>query len=240
MIIGVTNAKGGTGKSTTAGAVAAGLHLRGHRVLLIDADPQGNVTSGSGIQGVQWFLDDVLLGRRKAADAVVQSPSGYDVLPSSGALAAVEMGGIEEDSLAMAIKPLLRKYDYIIIDTPPHMGALTAAVITAANKLIIPTQAEAYATAGLLQFMQLLNAAGAAGKTSGILITLYQRRRIHSETAEAIRGIFGDRVFGTMIRANTAIAEAQALKMSIFDYSPDCNGAADYNALIDELIERVK
>ena len=239
MIIAVTNAKGGTGKSTTAGALAAGLAKRGKTALLVDADPQGNATAGSGATPVMWALDDVLSGRKKAAEAIVSCPGGYDVLPSAGALAALEIGGLDEDALAAALKPVARKYDFILVDTPPHMGALTAAVITASQKILVPTQAEAYATSGLLHFVSLLNTAGAAGKLAGILITLYQRRRIHAETAEAIRGIFGDRVFRTVIRANAAIAEAQALKTSIFDYAPDSNGAVDYGALVDELLERV-
>lgn len=239
MVIAVTNAKGGTGKSTTAGIVAAGLHRRGKKVLLIDADPQGNATSGAGVQSTAYGLADVLTGKRKASEVIVSSPAGYDVISASGALAAVELSGLNEDALTVALRPITKRYDFIIIDTPPHMGAITAAVITAAHKLIIPTQAEAYATAGLLQFMQLLAAAGASSKTLGILVTLFQRRRIHSETVEAIRGIFGDRVFKTVIRANTAIAEAQALKTSLFDYAPGSNGAEDYNALIDEVIERV-
>lgn len=239
MVFAVTNAKGGTGKSTTAGALAAGLHRREKKVLLIDADPQGNATAGAGVMSFAYGLADILTGKRKAAEVVVTSPVGYDVIGANGALAAVELAGVNEDALAVALRTIVKKYDCIIIDTPPHMGALTAAVITASHKLIIPTQAEAYATAGLLQFMQLLAAAGASGKTLGILVTLYQRRRIHSETVEAIRGIFGDRVFKTVIRANTAIAEAQALRMSLFDYAPGSNGAEDYNALIDEVMERV-
>ena len=240
MIVAITNAKGGTGKSTTAGALAAGLARRGNRVLLVDADSQANASFGAGVADPVYTLAEVLRGRVSAADAIVPTVNGFDLLPAGAALDAVELAGLDIKVFVSAIQSVAAGYDAVIIDTKPNMGYLTAAAVTTADRLIIPTEAEPYATTGLLHFVQLINSAGAANKLAGILITAFNRQRKgHMSTEEAIRGLFGDKVFKTVIRINTAITDAQSWQKSIYDYAPSSNGAADYAAFTQEVAERI-
>jgi len=240
MIIAITNAKGGTGKSTTAGALAAGIARMGKKVLLVDADSQANASFGAGVTDPLYTLAEVLRGRVTAADAIVSSAIGFDVLPAGNALDGVELAGLDIKLFVDAIKSVVGQYDCVVIDTKPNMGYLTAASVTVADRLIIPTEAEPYATTGLLHFVQLINTAGAASKLTGILITAYNKqRRGHVTTEEAIRGLFGDKVFRTVIRINTAITDAQSWQKSIYDYAPSSNGAVDYGAFTAEVAERI-
>lgn len=241
-IIAVTNEKGGTGKSTTAGLLAAGLLLRGFKVLLIDADSQANATLGADLSKNDFIysLTDIIKGRIDEKEAVVQSPIGFWVVPADESLSAVELNGFEIERFINPVRKLAEVADFTIIDTKPNMGMLTSAAISTADKIIIPASAEPYATDGLIKFMQLVNRAGAASKVLGILVTAFNKgRKGHVLTDEAIRGIFGDKVFKTVIRVNTAITDAQAYRKSLFDYAPNSNGAKDYTDFIDEVIERL-
>lgn len=239
MIIAIANAKGGTGKSTTAGALALGFTRRGKSVLLVDADPQANSTHAACIVEPQFTLADVLTGQAKTISAVTMSPMFYDVLPSDGSLAAVELNGITTDAMMNALKTLIRRYDYIIIDTPPHMGDLTSSVVMAADKIIIPTQAEGFAMESVDRFYSLLCDARLADKVIGILVTFYAETKLHNGAIEALNESYPGLVFKTLIRRNIAIAESQIMKTNLYDYAPKSNGAKDYMAFIDELKERL-
>lgn len=244
-IIAVANQKGGVAKSTTAGAVGAGLHRRGYRVLLVDLDAQANLSYSLNAAGRALSSMEVLTGTAAINDAIFSTSSG-DIVPASPALATADLVVTDtgkEYRLKEALTPIKAAYDYIILDCPPSLGILTVNALTACSSVIIPSQADIYSLQGLGQLIRTVQAVKKycnSGITiKGLLLTRYNARTILSrdmkdlldDTAKQL----GTRVFTTFIRECTAIKEAQAKKESIFDYAPSSNGAKDYNSLIDEL-----
>lgn len=244
-IIAVAQQKGGTGKSTTAHAIGSGLSKQNKKVLYVDLDGQGNLsfTLGAAKSG-KTTLD--LLMRRATAEEIIQHTSGGDVIPSGEDLAGADnlitaIG--KEYRLKEALKPLAKKYDYIILDTPPALGILTVNALAAASEVIIPAQADVFsmqATAQIAETIQTIRQyCNPELQIDGILITRYNSRQILSREAVEMlaesAATFGTKVFQTRIRENVAIREAQISQQDIFSYAPRSNGAEDYNNLIQEI-----
>ena len=254
--IAIIQQKGGTGKSTTAAAIGAGLILKGYKVLLVDLDAQGNLTFITGAKARGKTIVDLL---QQAADpeaeqtlttqaAIQHTPQG-DILPSAPALAGADTVLADVPGKEFLLKGILQPvkgiYDYCIIDTPPTLGTLTVNALAAAERAIAPAQADIFSLAALSQ----LNTTIATVKKycnpglelSGIVITRYNGRPIISrETAERIGQAaeqYGTRLYDTRIRECTAIKEAATMRQSIFDYAPRSNAAKDYTALINEILE---
>lgn len=247
-IIAVANQKGGVAKSTTAGAVGAGLHHRGKRVLLVDLDAQGNLSYSLDAAGRALSSMEILTGTATIKEAITETSSG-DFVPASPALATADLAITDtgkEYRLKEALQPVAGSYDYIILDCPPSLGILTVNALTACNSVIIPSQADIYSLQGIGQLARTIQAvkkycnSGLAIK--GLLLTRYNARSILSKDIKKMLDDtareLGTKVYTTFIRECTAIKEAQASKQDIFTYSPNCNGAKDYTALIDEILSQ--
>ena len=246
--IGVINQKGGVGKTTTAVNLAAALAER-RRVLIVDLDPQANATSGVGVVEPETTIYDVLSGQASARHAVM--PTGVenlDVLAASGDLAgaAVELDA-SRDNLTLLARSLIGvrpTYDFIVIDAPPSVGALTLNALGAADQLIVPLQTEYYALEGIASMMETVDRVrGSLNRDIrilGILLTMFDvRTRLSQEVEENVRRHFGDLVFRTVIPRTVRLAEAPSYGQSIFAYAPSSQGALAYQALAEEVIERV-
>ena len=245
-IVTVTNQKGGTGKSTTAGALAAGLSLRGYKTLAVDLDAQGNLTYTFGADNTGATVLEVLTGDATAAEAIKHTQS-CDVLPANKALAGADAYIKEtgkEYRLKEALENVADQYDYIIIDTPPALGILTVNALTACQSVIIPSQADIYSIQGIEQLSETMKPVkkycNPGLEIEGILLTRYSARSVLSrevaDMLEELAAKLGTKLFKTKIREAIAVKEAQISQQSLFEYSPKAKPTEDYNALIDELI----
>jgi len=231
--IAIINQKGGVGKTTTAGALAAGLHRRGYSVLMVDLDAQGNLTNGAPPAETHRLLQ----GERIAPTTTASG----DIYTSSPALASADLT-LTQTGKEYRLKEALEgmSYDFCILDLPPALGVLTANALTAADYAIIPAKADLFSIQGIAQLTQTVNAVkkycNPKLEIMGILLTMYNKRAIlQREIAASLSD-----VFETKIRPCGALAEAQARRMSIFDYAPKSNAAADYDNLITEVLERME
>ena len=245
-IVTVTNQKGGTGKSTTAGALAAGLSLRGYKTLAVDLDAQGNLTYTFGADNTGATVLEVLTGDATAAEAIKRTQS-CDVLPANKALAGADAYIKEtgkEYRLKEALENVADQYDYIIIDTPPALGILTVNALTACQSVIIPSQADIYSIQGIEQLSETMKPVkkycNPGLEIEGILLTRYSARSVLSrevaDMLEELAAKLGTKLFKTKIREAIAVKEAQISQQSLFEYSPKAKPTEDYNALIDELV----
>lgn len=250
-VIALTNQKGGVGKTTTSGALVAGLaSFYDKKVLAIDLDPQGNLGFSLGLDIEDGYtIHDVLKGTVSMKDAI-QSVNGCDIVTSNILLSSAELdfaGANRELLLKSALDSVLNDYDYIIIDTPPALNILTVNAYAVADHLIIPMAPEILSLLGLTQLKETVDSVRQSVNPHlnvlGILLTKYNRRTLLakevSELAENIATQMDTCVFDAKIRPSVSAAEAPAHGESIFEYSPRSNPAADYREFITEVLHRI-
>lgn len=245
MIIAISNHKGGVGKTTTVANIAAGLHRMGKRVLVVDIDPQANLSQSFGSTHHESNIYGAIRGMYPAAPIPVLP--GLDIVPSTLDLsgAEVELSGEagREYILRDVLAPLRRRYDYILVDCPPSLGLLTINALTAADEVLIPMQAHYLAMQGVAKLTEVVDKIrkrlNKTLRIGGVVITHYDGRKVlHRDVAETIRSHFKDSTYTTMVRDNIALAEAPAHGVDIFRYETKSNGATDYAALCKEIIKR--
>ena len=240
--------KGGTGKTTTAQATAAGLARKGYKVLLADMDAQSNLTYAAGLDGQHRAGMYELLTQAATAREVIQEAPPVSFIAASSALATLDLTLTQagrENRLKAALGPVAVQYDYCIIDTPPALGILTINALTAAGSAIITAQADIFSLQAIGALTATLEAirkhANPALKIAGILITRHNPRTVLSRDImnmmQDTAAQLSTKVYSSYIRENTAIKEAQAMQTDIFSYSPYCNAALDYESFINELTE---
>lgn len=249
-ILAIINQKGGVGKSTTAVNLSAALGSMGKEVLLVDLDPQGNATSGYGIdkRALDGCVYDVLLGEAPAEDVILSCVAeGVDILPSTINLAGAEVELVNEmareNRLKSALGGLRGRYDYILIDCPPSLGLLTINALVAADKLLVPIQCEFYALEGVTKLLDSMkrvkNMLNPSLDIFGIVLTMYDSRtNLANQVVNEVRSFFGDAVFETLIPRTVKLSEAPSYGQSILEYAPDNKGALAYNDLAKEVIAR--
>lgn len=246
MVIAVCNQKGGVGKSTTAGAVGAGLVKKGYSVLMIDLDPQSNLSYSLGIIRESITSMNVLLGTADINDGIIKTLWG-DLLPAGAGLAVADIE-LKDTGREYRLKESLTdvSYDYVIIDCPPSLGILTINALTACDSVIIPAQADIYSLQGIGGLTSTIASVKKYTnqhiKILGLLLTRYNSRTVLSKELTAMledtATKLGTKVFKTKIRECTALKESQAQQESIFDYAPRSNASKDYTTLIEELLEQ--
>jgi chromosome partitioning protein len=249
-IIAIANQKGGVGKTTTTINLAAFLAKDRQRVLVVDLDPQGNTTSGLGIdkQAVDVTLYDVMMNGRHAHEAALKtSYHGVVVLPAAPVLAAAEVELVGADNREFRLREVLQNlpYDYVLIDCPPSLGLLTVNGLTAADSLIIPVQAEFYALEGLGQLMQTVQRVRKALNPNldllGVLLTMHNgRTTLSTQVHEEVKRHFPDKVFDTIIPRNVRLAEAPSYGQPISHYDRWSKGGRSYHSLAKEVTKRIK
>jgi chromosome partitioning protein len=247
-VLAVTNQKGGVGKTTTTINLAASLVMAGRRVLLVDLDPQGNATMGSGIdkRGLSITVYEVLLGSSTIAAARVRSISGgYDVIPANRELAGaeVEMVGLteRETRLKTALAGVLTEYDFILLDCPPALNLLTVNGLCAADAVMIPMQCEYYALEGLSDLVQTIKMVRAnlnpGLEIEGLLRTMYDpRNMLAQQVSDQLQQHFGDKVYRTVIPRNIRLAEAPSHGVPALSFDRQSKGALAYLALAGEML----
>ena len=249
-ILAIINQKGGVGKSTTAVNLAAALGAMNKEVLLVDLDPQGNATSGYGIdkRELDGCVYDALLGETPVEEVILACVGkGVDVLPSTINLAGAEVELVNEmareNRLKSALGSLRGRYDYILIDCPPSLGLLTINALVAADKLLVPIQCEFYALEGVTKLLDSMNRVKKMLNPSldifGIVMTMYDSRtNLSNQVVNEVRSFFGKTVFETMIPRTVKLSEAPSYGQPIIEYAPDNKGTEAYNELAREVIAR--
>ena len=251
-IIAIANQKGGVGKTTTSVNLAASLGVLEKKVLLVDADPQANATSGLGIEvdSVKKGSYQVLEHTVSAKEAIVKTNSpNLDLIPAHIDLVAIEIELVDKTNREMmlrkALEPIKNNYDYILIDCAPSLGLITLNALTAANSVIIPIQCEYFALEGL---GKLLNTIKSIQKIhnrdlgiEGMLLTMYDSRlRLSNQVVNEVKKHFGNMVFSTIIQRNVKLGEAPSFGETIIDYDATSKGASSYLKLAQELSDKKK
>ncbi len=249
-VISIVNQKGGVGKTTTAINLASAIGIYERKTLLIDFDPQGNTSSGLGIdkENLDIQIYDVLINKANAASAIKKTPIKYlDLIPSNINLTGAEIELVKEfareNKLKEAIEPILDDYEYIFIDCPPSLGLLTINALTASTDVLIPIQCEYYALEGV---SQLLNTIRLIRKNLnpelnilGVVMTMYDKRlNLSFQVAKEVKRYFQEKIFETIIYRNVKLGEAPSFGKPIFHYDISSIGARNYLQLATELLAR--
>lgn len=252
MIISISNQKGGVGKTTTVLNLSVSLAQKGKSVLIIDIDPQANLTSGIGISKEKdnpfKTTYDILVNGVEAQAAIKPTRfENLDIIPSSIELAAAEIEMVNKMSretiLQRALLPFKDKYDFIFIDCPPSLGILTVNAHVASDKVFIPVQAEYFALEGLGQLINTIklirSSLNAELEIGGVIITMFDTRtNLSKDIAKELKGFFDEKIFDTIIPRNIRLSEAPSHGLSIQEYDPESKGSIAYERLTEEILKR--
>ncbi|MCI4671972.1 MAG: ParA family protein [Bacteroidia bacterium] len=245
-VVSIANHKGGVGKTTTAVNLAAGLARSGYKVMLIDMDPQSNASFCLGLKKQDRTIYQVLAFQDDVRKVIQELEPNLHLIPSS-----VHLAGFEKNSevgkefiLQESLDQVRDNYDFIIIDCPPSLGALTISALTASDYCMVALQPESLALKGMDDFIRILRTVKTRMNNQldllGVVITQYDNRKVlHREVLEYAIQNYGEAVFNTHIRGNVALAESQSMGQHIFEYDALCNGAEDYLELTKEVVKRV-
>ena len=248
-VIALANQKGGVGKTTTAVNIAASIGYYGYKVLLVDADPQGNATSGMGLnkRNNKKTVYDIILQDEKAEDVIISSAyKNVDMIPGSIMLAGGEIELVDMENrvyrLKLALTLVKEKYDFILIDCPPSLGLLTLNALAASHSFIIPIQCEYFALEGVSALMGTIQKVQKMNRhlaIEGVVLTMLDARtNLGVQVAQEVRKVFKNKVYQTVIPRNVRLGEAPSHGLPIHLYDARCPGADAYRRLAAELIER--
>jgi len=242
-IITITNQKGGTGKTTISMNLGVALAMRGKKVLLIDFDPQANLTYSFGIHKPKNTIVEVLQGKQ-AIQTILVNKEGLDIAPSSSLLSDLELSIVNKIGREQLLKDRLEGlmgYDYVFIDSPPSLSILTINALTASNEVLIPLQMEILSLQGVTQLLKTIdevkNVLNKKLKISGIVVSIYDsRRRLSGEVLNEIKNNLKEKIFNSVIRICVKITEAPSFAKSVLSYAPSSKGAIDYKNLAKEFL----
>ncbi len=248
--VSILNQKGGVGKTTTAVNLSACIGDKDKKVLLVDVDPQGNTTSGFGIDKRKTKLSsyDILVGEEKAENVIIHTEfKNIDIIPSNMDLAGAELEIIDkkgrESLLKNALAPVWDKYDYVFLDCPPSLGLITLNALTASDTFLVPIQCEYYALEGLSQLMstvrQIKRLYNPYIELEGVLLTMYDGRlNLTRQVVEEVKKFFPKKVYSTTIPRNVRLSEAPSFGQPIIYFDRSSKGSEAYNALADEFLNK--
>ncbi len=246
-VIVIANQKGGVGKTTTAVNLSACLAASGVKTLLIDLDPQGNATSGIGLDknDLEYTLYDVLINEVPMANVIHETQvENLHIVPSDKHLSGAEVELVDlprrEHRLRDTIGPIRDRYEYVIVDSPPSLSLLTVNGLAAGDSVLIPLQCEYYALEGLSELLQTIilvrDNVNSALKLQGVLLTMFQRTNLSRQVIEDVRAHLGEKVYQTVIPRNVTLGEAPSFGKPVIHYDPQCAVALAYVALTKEIL----